>query len=205
MKYEIKNKEILKLSDDNRLYLCANQAWYFNKWHIKSGCGPTNAAQLIYYFSLTRTEYNFLSEGINNTKSDFIKLMNLTWQYVTPSILGVNNVSIFEKGLRKYFLDNGLNIPIASLDLRRKIRKIKYEEVEQFIIDGLSNDSIIAFLNLSNGNSAILSSWHWTSIVAYDDETKQVTIYDASSSFVINMEEWYRTTILGGGLVYINK
>lgn len=205
MKYEIKNREVLKLSDGNRLYLCANQTWYFDKWHITSGCGPTNAAQLIYYFAQTRTEYNFLIEEINNTKSDFIKLMNQTWHYITPSILGVNNVNIFEKGLRKYFLDNGLNIPIVSLDLRRKIRKVKYEAVEHFIINGLNNDSLVAFLNLSNGKLTRLSSWHWTSIIAYDPNTKMATIYDASSSFVINMEEWYQSTLLGGGLVYINR
>lgn len=206
MKYRIKNEEIIKIKLSETRYTYANQLWYKDKWKMQAGCGPTNASQLVWYLSKSNSSYASLLKNLNTSKEDFVELMNKIWDYITPTYLGVNNVDIFKEGLKKYFIDNGLELEVVSLDLRKKgLNNKSFEHINRFMIDRLSNDNLVAFLTLSKGKENKLYNWHWTTIVEYDSISNEAIIIDANRKFNINIKNWYETSLLGGGLVAIDK
>lgn len=206
MLYKIDNIDYAKIKLSETRYTYANQLWYKNRWKIQAGCGPTNASQLIWYLIKSNEEYAYLKNNSLNDKVEFMKLMDELWYYITPKLAGVHSVKIFSKGLSQFLIDNSIKLEIASLDLRKKLfKKPKFAVVEKFIIESLSNNNLVAFLTLSNGKINELYNWHWTTIFEYDSSTNEAFIIDAEREFKINIKNWYESSFLGGGLVYINN
>lgn len=194
----------LTASNHSTVHGCS-QDWYASTWQRRAGCGPTTATNLLIYHQ--RAGHLDLQEKIV-TAADGLALMEQVWSHVRPSAMGVHTPGIFHAGLKSFFRTRGVTLqPHSLLIPRQKRLRPVLAEVVAFIRTGLEKDSPVAFLNLSNGTVRNLDKWHWVTITALDDSHAphvELEICDNLNRFSIDLKEWYDTTHLGGGFVYLD-
>ena len=203
----ISNPDLLMVLDEDTQEIChgCNQKWYTTMWRRLSGCGPTVAANLIFY--LYQTHFTARLREKSLTKKNCIKLMDDIWKFVTPTISGVSNTKMFYEAVLSYAKSEGLNIACEFLDLpKHKSGRPGFSEVLIFLENALRKDAPVAFLNLCNGAEKSLEEWHWVTIISLEviEEQTQVfvDILDDGQIAKIDLSLWYNTTIRGGGFVY---
>lgn len=198
------DRSILHFSARNHIYYGADQNWYPNPWQIQSGCGPTCASHLVWYLARTGKQAGRLCSYTGNSKENILRLMIDIWDYVTPGMLGVHTTGMFCEGIIKYGQEKGVPLEVYQLDCNPlPAKRPSYEEVSTFIERAFEHHAPVAFLNRSNGDLANLSSWHWVTLMA--QEENGMLIYDQGRSKVIDLKTWLNTNILGGGFVWIDE
>jgi len=187
-KYELMN--ITNSAGDT--FIGGSQEWYEDKWHKKSGCGPVAASNIVWY--------KMRKLGL---ELEYCSIMLEMFDFVTPTIRGVDTSDIFINGLLSYAAKHGMDISPRVLEIPKKKReRPDADTLRDFIINALKADSPVAFLNLSNGSVTNLENWHWVTITAIDPDTMLTEICDYGKVIEINISEWLETSMLGGALVY---
>ena len=186
----------------------ADQDWFLSSnFHRKAGCGPTTATNILAYLSQVHPNYAPLWESPNYTGTDYQQMMEKIWTFVTPKRLGLYSFSDFSRGIQNYGKSHNLLLETVILDISYQwAEKMPWEQVEMFLKDELEAKNPIAFLNYSNGDLKNLDSWHWVTIVGYQDLSDKngwATIIDNGLLFEIDFKSWYQTTLLGGALVSV--
>lgn len=180
----------------------ASQSWYPNRWQREAGCGPTTCANLIWYLARTQQNLSPLWPVEYNSKENLIDLMKDIWNYVTPTYMGVNRLSILGDGARQFGASRGIELIPDYLEVPATPKKRpKKEEVIAFLQHAFSNNLPVAFLNLSNGKLHNLESWHWITLVSLDPDWLVTGVLDQGKKFEIDLGLWLRTTRMGGGFV----
>ena len=194
MKYKITDPELMNITTaDGETYIGGSQDWYEDIWHKKSGCGPVAASNIIWYIKRKL-----------GTMPDYLKLMREMFDFVTPTLRGVDTSDIFVNGILGYAGENNLKTTPHVLDVPKKKRdRPDADALKEFIINALNTDSPVAFLNLSNGTVSDLENWHWVTIIAFDPDQMIVEISDHGKILTINISQWLETSMLGGSFVYI--
>ncbi len=175
-----------------------NQEWYKTKWQRMAGCGPTAASSLIYY-GLHQEDH------LDKLKAQ--SLMETLWNYVTPGMGGVYKRSMFTNGLKRYFEKHNIDSKIESIEItKNKKTRVSLVDTVNFIETGLNANSLIAFLNLDNGDEKKLDEWHWVVICGLDVHENHsqvfVNIMDDGKLFAIDLNLWLKTCKKGGAMVY---
>ncbi len=193
---KLEHPEYLQIPDGSgSWYYGADQEWYPQTWQKRAGCGPTTASHLVLY-NMDKAQ----SRSVVSGQQSMVALMQDVWQCVTPTLMGVHLVSQFTDGLSKYLHTQNLNNTIVSLPIpKNRSKRPSFEEIEQFLSESLGQDQPVAFLNLHHGDVANLDSWHWVTIVGWDEEKKHVQVYDAGKEWMIDLHLWYTTTVRAGG------
>ena len=197
---KISNLDLLKLADENaKIYYGCNQEWYSTEWQRLSGCGPSVAANIVFYIErLGKT---------SNNKETMLLLMEESWAYVTPTSEGIPTTKVFCDAMKLYALAKGLQVESGCFDLpaERKLRPL-FHNMLHFIDAALLKDAPVAFLNLCNGEEKNLDSWHWVTIISLeyeeDNSIALVKVLDDGVIKKIDLALWYKTTNLGGGFSY---
>ena len=184
------------------IYAGGSQEWYTDRWHKLAGCGPTAAANLIWYMNRPTSEDSSGGGDIG----DYLRLQLEMFGFVTPGMQGVNTPGIFTDGLSGYGLKHELDIAARVLEIPKKPRKRpETADVRGFLSAALSSDSPVAFLNLSNGTLQNLENWHWVTVTAVDcldgNDELAASVCDQGKAFEIDFGEWLKTSALGGALV----
>ena len=207
IKKSIYNPELFEIQDEdtNKVYYGYNQEWYTKLWQRLSGCGPSVASNIILY--LNQNRYNSEIGKSYNKKKDCLMLMEEIWNYVTPTIKGIDTTKIFYEGLLSYANSKDLSFEYDVLDLpKENLLRPNFSDVLKFIEMSLQKNSPIAFLNLHNGKEKNLDKYHWVTIISLEYETDgsiaYVEILDEGIIKKIDLLLWYNTTTLGGGFVY---
>ncbi|NLL91990.1 MAG: hypothetical protein GX222_06180 [Ruminococcaceae bacterium] len=205
MEVKLKKTEYFNTRISDEIYFGADQEWYKSLHQRLSGCGPTTAALIIRYLSLSRRPEKFNCGSDFIDKAGFEKLMELVWDYVTPRWRGVYNSGIFVNGIENFGKDIDVKIKCRALEIPGdNYIKPEYEKAEAFLTDSLSNDRPIAFLNLNNGEEKRLDLWHWVVLYAYNKYNNQAIICDNCAVREIDFHLWYKTTTLGGAIVSVD-
>ena len=179
-----------------------SQDWYHDSWQKMSGCGPTTAAGMLWYLARSRPELSELCHVGNADYDHFLTLMETMFQYITPTKLGVNSTGIFEDGISRYSGDVGVPIRTRSLNIPRTMRAhLIIDQVRQFLTEAFSADLPVAFLNLSHCSLKNLENLHWVMLISLKPATMTAVMCDQGRTRQINLDEWLRTTLLGGGFV----
>ncbi len=192
----------------HKAYYGYHQECYTTEWQRDSGCGPSAAANIIFYLNYTRSN---LGLGQSVTKiENCLSLIEEVWEYVTPGEKGIPNTKMFYDDVLSYALAKGLNIEYSVCDLHEdKAKRPELNEVLKFLEAALLKDSPIAFLNLCNGQVKNLDPWHWVTIISLEyAENKNsafIKILDEGLIKKIDLALWYNTTTLGGGFVYFTE
>ena len=185
------------------IYHGANQDWFSAYWHRKAGCGPTTAANILRYMD------DRLNLPVKSgQKEQMQKLMEWTWDYVTPGIMGLNSTKLFEEGMDKLLkkIKSPLRCRVLNID-DEKGEKAQISELEKFISEGLSADSPVAFLNLDRGALPNLENWHWVTIIGIEKsgDTLWAICADNGGMLRLDLTLWLETTKRHGGFVYLAK
>ncbi len=196
-----------------------DQEWYTDVWQRRSGCGPTSAANLTAYLAhrdirfrplyhhgtFDRTEDWHPVHPISHTQ--FISHMEDVFTYVTPGPMGLNHISMFTDGIRRFATSRHVPLHIEAFEvngLRKRTRNAT--DLTHFIKKGLSLDCPLAFLALSRGRERRLQNWHWVTITSVDIQSDRIiaTASDEGDLKRFDLRRWYETTNLHGGLVYLH-
>lgn len=200
MKLTLSNPAMLEINGG--AYIGGSQEWYPERWQRMSGCGPTAAANLIWYLARSRPELQALCEVGTAGRDSFIRLMTEMFSYITPGMGGVNNYSVFTRGLLRYCEAHNANMNANCLEVASKPRSgPPLSLVCDYLTSALQSDLPAAFLNLTNGALANLESWHWVTIVALETDNMLATVSDQGRTIDINLASWLETSMLGGAMV----
>ncbi len=180
-----------------------DQDWFRGFWQRKAGCGPCTGANLLLY--LSRGGRLSLPMEVTD-RGSFLALMERSWEYLTPGVMGLNSPFLMQKGLDEFLqsLGSPLRSRVLEVPAEEALRP-GTEAAEAFIRKGLGADSPVAFLNLSNGEITHLESWHWVTVIGLQGsgEEAEMNIYDNGHQMRVSLPRWLRSTRRGGGFVYV--
>ena len=180
-----------------------DQDWFRGFWQRKAGCGPCTGANLILY--LSRSGRLSLPMEITD-RASFLVLMERSWEYLTPGMMGLNSPFLMQRGLDAYLesLGSPLRSRVLEVPAQEALRPSP-AQAEAFIRQGLEAGSPVAFLNLSNGDIPGLESWHWVTVIGVSGtgEDAALDIYDNGKQLSVSLPRWLRATKRGGGFVYV--
>jgi len=201
MDANIRRTDGLDIKAGSTIYHGANQDWFKSYWHRKAGCGPTTAANLLRYMS---DRLNLPVEI--GQKEQMQKLMEWTWDYVTPGIMGLNSTELFSNGMNGLLesIKSPLHCQVLNIE-GEKGERITPGAVEIFLNSGLSADSPVAFLNLDRGALDNLESWHWVTIMGIETTDDKLIAVCADNGRILKFDLtlWLETTKRHGGFVYL--
>lgn len=206
MTSSIKIPELLQLSWPGAdLFFGCDQDWFKSFWQRKAGCGSCTGANILHYFS-GRQRLSLPHDVVD--KESFVRLMEYSWQFLTPGVMGLNSPFLMQKGLDEMMKQ--LGYPGKSLVMEvpdDPASRPSLKAAEAFIRAGLQSDSPVAFLNLHNGGQEQLESWHWVTVVGIrgDENSAQLDIYDNGARFAVDLGAWLVSAQRGGGFVYISQ
>ena len=142
--------------DSCEVFCGSDQEWYGTKRQRLTGCGPSVAANILFYLNRQREE-----NCCGKSREDLLRFMEMAWEYVTPLSNGIPSTALFREKLEYYALGQNENFRFFILDIPMEVpkRPVLYEVIE-FIQNGLRADTPIAFLNLDNGAEMALEAWH---------------------------------------------
>lgn len=183
-----------------------NQDWYGEHWQRQAGCGPCTSSTLLLYLARSRPDLADLYPQPSAHYSHFVSFMHQIWHYVTPGRMGVNEAAMLADGVSRFAAARQVMLQSTVFEIPAiAANRLPISAFRDFIVTGLSLDSPVAFLNLSNGRLKNLDSWHWVTLTALyqtaEDELL-AEISDSGEQKFIGLSLWYRTTRLGGAAVY---
>lgn len=185
-------------------YFGCDQNWFRTEWQQMAGCGPSTAATLLMY--LKENGRIHLPMDIL-AKQDCLLLMEVVWNHVTPTPNGIYLIEQFCGGIESFAAFHELHIDCRALSIpaEGQSRPLLADAIN-FMIEALTLDTPIAFLNLCNGDVEDLEEWHWVTLVALEtdpDHTEAIaTLFDGDKSSRFDFARWHETTHGGGALVY---
>ncbi len=195
----------LEIQTPRGVRIGGSQAWYPRYWQRMSGCGPTSAANQIWYLARSRPRLRpLLHAGSGNDKAAFVRLQLEMFNFITPGMGGVNKSRIFTRGAVAFGKARGVSLAAHALDIPKGARPGP-DEMRDFIETGLRGDCPVAFLNLASGDQRQLESWHWVTVIALDGETLEATVSDQGRLLTVDLAQWLRTSRLGGAFVYLEE
>lgn len=200
----IRSPELFHIQTGSAYSTGANQLWFRTRWQRDSGCGPTTCSQILWYLSRTRRWAEPLCAHDASGQPGFLQLMEQVWQYVTPTVMGLNSTDLFARGVTRYGESRHVRLDCRCLNVSA-IPALRPDaaDVRRFLLDALEADTPVAFLNLSNGSLRNLGSWHWVTLTGLDPDSLAAQILDNGSTPTIDLAAWLSTTTLGGGFCRI--
>jgi hypothetical protein len=196
----------IPLDDAAQAAFGCDQDWYGEHWQRQAGCGPCTSATILYYLALSRPDLSALYTLPAGSQEQFRAFMDQIWQYVTPGRMGVNEAGMLVDGVVRYAGTRAIGLASAIFCIPGLTSSRQpLESFRDFIVSGLSRQTPVAFLNLSNGKLDNLDSWHWVTVTAlFGDPQGQLfaELSDSGEKKRVNLSLWYRTTRLGGAAVY---
>lgn len=202
----IAQPEFLQLRDNNNaLFFGCDQDWFRSFWQRKAGCGSCTGANILHYF-MRRGQLRLPIDI--NSQDDFVRLMEHSWRYLTPGVMGLHIPARMKEGLDRMLEE--LGCPRRSLLLEipdRLEERPAVGTVEAFIREGLASDSPLAFLNLHNGDIPQLEGWHWVTVVGLtgSGDSAVMEIYDNGNHLKVSLAQWLGSARRGGGFVYVGQ
>ena len=206
----LKNPELLEIQNPNgSKSVGGSQYWYPKEGFIPPGaCGATVASNALFYLLTAKKHLYNMAESTGLTgfsipvsKTEFLEFMKKNYRFLYPRAGGLM-AHHFEEGMLE--LANEYKLPIGTECLKIPISRSKrppFEQVSEFLVKTLENDSPVAFLILSKGSVSVLDTWHWVTILCYDEENERAQITDNGNVFWADLHEWLETSIMGGAFV----
>jgi len=211
----IADPSLFYLSDprSSARYYGGDQVWLPSIWMKRAGCGPCAATLILYYMASRDPSLSplFPPEKLGKAdKSDFIGYACMVWQHLTPGKRGVDSPDYFIRGALDYARSRDLSLKARYLEVPPFVSgRAPVSAMADFIMEGLSEDSPVAFLNHSNGDLPNLDSWHWVTIASAvykpEEGTLCAVVSDQGQRKTLDLALWRNTSLLGGGFVYFEK
>ena len=200
----LREPQLLHIDCGTAMSCGANQCWY-PYWRARlSGCGPTAAANLLWYLAVSRPQRcGALFTGNAQHKPEMVRLMRQVWRFVRPAPWGMARGQSFARGACRFAAARGVSLQAELLQVPAAVaRRPSDAQLYDFLAKALAADLPVAFLNRSNGAVRNLPGWHWVTLVAVQPDL-QAVMYDGSKSQVVDLALWLSTTQKGGAFVML--
>jgi hypothetical protein len=224
----LRSPELLRIRNEDGTFITGgSQYWYPPEGFIPQGaCGATAASNILAYMLMTRKPLHdaagvtgligqtmpeglAISEGLAwkehspVSKQDFLEFMKKVYQFLYPHVGGLM-ADGFEAGISELAKEYKLPIETECLKItiNRNIRPA-FKDAIAFIKTSLKTDIPVAFLILSKGNVSVLDTWHWVTILGFEEESGRIQIVDNGKVFFAELRPWLDTSIMGGAFVRV--
>ena len=201
----IKHPEWLYIDVNGKTSYGYDQEWFTDEWQRLSGCGPTTATQVVTY---TMLRDGLLDVSQSADQVGALERMNMMWNYVKPRFGGgVYKTQWMEAGLGKMLVEKDLPYDVHMINVSPfAASRVEINEAAEFLVQGLSQDVPIAFLNRHKGKEPALYTWHWVPIWSIYEEGDDIrcNIFDEGEIREFSLVNWLQDTILGGGFAYVS-
>lgn len=183
-----------------------DQGWFENTWRADSGCGPVSASLIMAYLAFTQPHLRPLYIPESLTRPDWLIHMNTLFEFVTPGRMGVNKLPIYTDGVLSYAASRGVSLIPQAFDVPGVLlgKRKPSQELADFVAAGLASDTPIGLLVLSRGKESRLQHWHWITITSAEINGTDIQAHasDEGAEISFDLQLWYTTTHLSGGLAY---
>lgn len=174
-----------------QVYCGCDQEWFAGYWQRKAGCGPSTLSNLVLY--LTRA--GKANHQPIPDKAAMTKLMRAMWDYVTPGLMGLNDIHKFASGGNQALKELGSGCTLTALDAGQPLTSLV-----EFITQGLK-EGPVAFLNLARTQQGPLEPWHWMTLVGLDTDAAGhplMRLYDNGKEISADLAVWHQRGTAGG-------
>jgi len=197
----LKDIQLLNVDYNGKRYYGATQLWFKHPFKRLAACGPTTATNLFVYLSQRDPYFKDLyTQPLDYTH--IFAFQKKIWHYITPTMMGLHSVDLFEKGAFSYFKKCHIQASVERMDINPK-NKPDLEELYDFILKQIIHDRPVAFLNLCAQHVVELSDWHWVLIVGISKEDSKTYIYTYDEGFYrkIDLGLWLHHTSKQAGFI----
>jgi hypothetical protein len=174
------------------LYGC-DQDWF----QRKAGCGACTLANMMLY--LARAGKVARQFSIADAQG-MLPLMEETWGYVTPGMMGLNSTARFAQGANRLLEDAGSKLRATALDIEKSAPQADSTREAALMIESGLREAPVAFLSLLRHQLGDLEPWHWVTVVGLSrkDQDAILHIYDNGSRFDQSLAGWLDAGGSGG-------
>ena len=168
------------------------------------GCAAETACEMCIYLDRYKGTDLYPFDKNNITKAQYARFGNIMKPYLHPRLAGVNRLSIFIDGFKKYLDDNDSSIKLTGVEGSEDT-----ETAKQKIIAQIDSEIPVPFLCLNHSNRRFKEyEWHWFLINGYDDTSGRLKIKAVTYSEYewLDFEELWNTGRLPkGGFIILNS
>ncbi|MBR0412055.1 MAG: hypothetical protein IJI47_00605 [Eubacterium sp.] len=178
-----------------------NQEWFPSFAMRMGGCAAETACEMCIYLDRYKGTDLYPFDKNNITKAQYARFGNIMKPYLHPRLAGVNRLSIFIDGFKKYLDDNGSSIELTGVEGSEDT-----ETAKQKIIAQIDSEIPVPFLCLNHSNRRFKEyEWHWFLINGYDDTSGRLKIKAVTYSEYewLDFEELWNTGRLPKGVFII--
>lgn len=200
--------DYLTVCEDGHYWLGGNSKWLGESLE-NSGSSATVSATITRYMSMTSPDFQPLFPSQSNYKHDLLQLMEDFCAYLKPKKRGSLSLYPMNKALIDYGKDLDVEITTRQLDIPWfKYARPTIDQTVGFLRHALEQDIPVAWLSLHRGRISSMESPQWLIITGLSFEPNgpiHCTYLDNGKERTIDLRLWFQTTLLGGGLIYIDK
>ena len=169
---ELQGFPLIKDPEQNFWY-GGSQEWYRKRFGRLAGCGPTCAANLAAFYGVgTRPDMGLLDASPLYSKDHYLSLMDRTYQYVKPGMMGFPWRDKFQEKFLRYAFDNGVSFSTDYVE--------GWSEIEtplNFIRSELNAGRPLALLILVHTEITLDDeTWHWMALTGYIPEAGKILV-----------------------------
>ena len=187
--------------DGKTLYYGGDQAWYSDEWKQYRGCAPVAVANVLAYLAINHYKYRklykygrYYNSKFSHSflkKSEFVKHMDETWNYVTPGVAGFWEMPFFVRGIIDMAKDRGVTITAhyASTKYNWRTYVATFDKVVQYVKNGLKKNSPVVLMMWFNDSIPEFQN-HWMTITKIDDNRSS----DGSGFVSVRISTWSSST-----------
>ena len=192
MYYSIQHTGLLTIPDhtENKTYFGPDQAWFQDRWRADAGCGPVSASIIMAYLAFTRPQLRSLYVPGTLNRPDLLR----------------HKIPIYTEGVVSYAAVQGIALEPRVFDVSANLfrKREPSQALADFVAAGLGSDCPIGLLVLSRGKETRLQNWHWITITSAEINGTSIkaNASDEGNEITFDLQLWYTTTNLSGGLVY---
>ena len=223
---KLKHESLLLIKDSSgTIYTGGNQYWFPKEGYLPGGaCGATTASNVLAYILRSNPAMYKIAEeaGLSglavpveksdqkkqnseqpelNAKDGYLEFMKKVYKYLYPRFGGLM-ADHFSEGMTSLTSEYGLHIETDCLRIPvNRSNRPSISTAVDYVKTSLNADTPLAFLVLSSGNAPNLDTWHWVTILSYDEEKRETCILDNGSVLLTSLETWLDTSIMGGAIV----
>ena len=193
------------IGESGQVFYGGSQTWFSSLWRRRAGCGPTTGAGIFAHLAAYHPHLSGLCPYPIREKTDIIELMDEVWDFITPTIHGVNSTTLFADGVLKFSRHRGIGLATKVLDISPvSLKRPPAEVVADFLQGAFEVNLAVAFLNLCRGEVKNLESWHWVTLAALNRTDMSILICDQGEKIWIDLGLWLKTSTRGGGFVLVS-
>ena len=200
---EAQGKFVPVVKTSTSSYYGGDQGWWSSTdpSKVNNGCGPTAAANVTCYLARkSSTKYGKLYTPSSMSKTDFLKHMTTSYNYIKPGSWGATSLSDWTSKVEKYASGKGVSLTRVTSSAPCTL-----DNTATYIKNGLKSDCPVATLNLKFPNTGYDFAWHWMTITKYFRDTadnRWIAVSSWGSRYSINYRTHFDAMKKGGGLMY---